>query len=149
MQNPTPRPLLERNPVTQRRHRHEVFWQITIPLLAGVLVLVGIILLAAGTDDLLFLGQEANVASIWLMAWTILILIIFFPLLILITYLVIRLIGVMPHFFKRGQDIGCQIQAFVSRTNDRLVQPILGINEKTAAVRALKNKLVGKKPNFD
>ena len=39
--NPPP-PVSARNPVTAERHRREVLWQITVPLAAGVVLVLAI-----------------------------------------------------------------------------------------------------------
>jgi len=41
--HPKPFILPERNPLTHARHRKEVFWQITFPLIIGALIVVGAI----------------------------------------------------------------------------------------------------------
>src|SRR4030043_1699288 len=104
MINPTPRPLLDRNPVTHQHPRSEVFWQITIPFLVIIGFVLLLLFLAFWPDDAQAISQEADVALIWLLVSIILATFIVLTLLPIITYAVIRMVGIIPPYFKDGQD---------------------------------------------
>lgn len=144
MENPTPRPLLERNPVTRQRHRSEVFWQITIPFLviAGFVLLL--LFLAFWPDDPQTISQEADVALIWLLTSIILASFIILTLLTVIAYAVIRMVGILPPYFKDGQDFFINVQGFVFHLDDRLVEPVLSLHQFGASINAIIGKLFGK-----
>ncbi len=144
MENPTPRPLLERNPVTRQRHRSEVFWQITIPFLVITGFVLLLLFLAFWPDDTQAISQEADVALIWLLVSIILASFIILTLLTIITYAVIRMVGIIPPYFKDGQDFFINIQGFVFHLNDRLVEPVLSLHQFGASINATIGKLFGK-----
>jgi uncharacterized membrane protein len=144
MENPTPRPLLERNLVTRQRHRSEVFWQITIPFLVIIGFVLLLLCLAFWPDDAQAISQEADVALIWLLVSIILASFIILTLLTIIAYAIIRMIGIIPPYFKNGQDFFINVQGFVFHLNDRLVKPVLSLHEFGASVNATISKLFGK-----
>ncbi|OGO28569.1 MAG: hypothetical protein A2Z16_07525 [Chloroflexi bacterium RBG_16_54_18] len=144
MENPTPRTLLERNPVTRQRHRSEVFWQITIPFLVITGFVLLILFLSFWPDDSQVISQEADVALIWLLVSIIFASFIILTLLTIIAYAVIRMIGIIPPYFKDGQDFFINVQGFVFHLNDRLVEPVLSLHQFGASVNAMISKLLGK-----
>ena len=59
-------PFRERNPITTQKHRHEVFWQITVPVTIGgvllLLIAIGVVVAYfAGTGDI---AKWADVSTI-------------------------------------------------------------------------------------
>ena len=144
MENPTPGPLLERNPITHQRHRSEVFWQITLPFLVVSTIPLLLLFLALYSNDAQKISQEADVALIWLLVFMIILSLIVLTLLSVLTYTLIRTIGFIPPYFKSGQDFVITIQMFVLHIDDRLVRPILGVHEFKASMDAVYRKVLGK-----
>ena len=145
MDNPTPRPLLDRNPITNERHRNEVFWQITFPLVIGSFIFVGLAVLGIWTGNAQVRSQEADASLIWMMTSVIVASFLFLIILSIFTYGVIRLIGILPQYSKRGLDVILQIQLRVCQMDDRLVEPILIFHEFVGSLRALKSNLTRSK----
>lgn len=144
MENPTPGPLLERNPITQQRHRSEVFWQITIPFLIVSAIPLLLLFFALYTDDAQKISQRADVALIWLLVFMVLLSLIVLTLLSVLTYTIIKTIGFIPPYLKSGQDFFTSVQIFVLHVDDRLVRPILSLHEFNASVSAAFRKVLGK-----
>lgn len=144
MENPIPAPLLERNVITHQRHRSEVLWQITIPFLVCSVFLVLLLFLALTPDKALSISQKADVAVIWLLVSVIFLYFIFLTMLVLVSYLVIRTIGILPHYFKDNQDLFMTIQTFFFQTDDRLTRPVIKAHEFGAYVSAAARKVLGK-----
>jgi uncharacterized membrane protein len=102
MEAPNKLILPERNPLTHARHRKEVFWQITIPLMIGillVLVAVTVVLLSA-THAATNLSRWADVSLIWLILPSLLIAFIFFIILIAFTYLITIVLKMTPPYAR-------------------------------------------------
>ena len=79
----------ERNPKTHATHRREVFWQITLPLIIGILLMVAAIvaIILSATQPVTDLERWAGVSLIWMILPS-----LFFALIIL----VISLVWYMP-----------------------------------------------------
>lgn len=144
MENPTPGPLLERNPYTQQRHRSEVFWQITIPFIVISVIPILFLVIALRTDDAQKISQRADVALIWLLVFMILLSLIVLTLLSVITYTIIKTIGFIPPYFKSGQDFVISIQMFVLHIDDRMVRPVLGMHAFKASASTAVRRVLGK-----
>jgi uncharacterized membrane protein SirB2 len=128
---------LERNPKTHALHRREVFWQITVPLVVGILVLL------AGVGAIVFftiqpvtdVGRWASVSLIWLILPSLIIALLFLALLAGLIYLVSFMSHRIPHYTLI-------IQLYVQQAKDKIGQllnlstePILRINSLWAAIR--------------
>ena len=135
MENPKKFILPERNPVTHSRHRKEVFWQITIPLMIGillVLVAVTVVLLSA-THAATNLSRWADVSLIWLILPSLLIAFIFLVILIGFTYLISIVLKMTPpyaHLLQQYFETGKSKIIFYS---NKITEPIV----KTRSVWAV------------
>ena len=65
---PPPAQPVERNPVTYQKHRNEVLWQITVPLVVGAIVILipAVLVLLASVTGISQLTKLAQVSLIWL-----------------------------------------------------------------------------------
>jgi hypothetical protein len=130
-----------RNPLTASRHHHETFWQITIPLLVGgliVLLLAGVIALGATAATQ---SQMADAAVIQL---TIPLFIAFGLLLVILLALVFGLFWLileLPTIFLRVQIFFLRVQLAVTRFDDRLVGPVLRAHDLGARGRGLRSAI--------
>jgi hypothetical protein len=128
---------LERNPKTHAQHRKEVFWQITLPIVIGVLLalaaLAGIIISA--TRPASELSRWADVSLIWLILpslfFALLILIVMIGLVVAFTYLlrlVPRYACILQDYFEMGKKI-------VSDIADKIVGPIIKFRGSWESIR--------------
>ncbi len=141
--SPEPVHLPERNPATYRRHRREVFWQITLPLIAGgALVLagaVGVIWAAAsGTDNL---GRWVSISLIWMIAPTLLVMAFFIVLLMAIAYGLERGLQVLPPYANRAQRAFTALYKRIRRLTDGAVEPVLRVHSWKAGLSALRRRV--------
>lgn len=134
-------PKRERNPKTHEIHKRETFWQITFPLILGLvfaLVLAVLTFVAATGDGRI--AQAADAALIFLiiplMMFTLISTIIFAA----IAFGVIKLNDVLPFYTKQAQDIFAMVRQQVQMGSDKAVEPILKIQSFFASVNALKRK---------
>jgi heme/copper-type cytochrome/quinol oxidase subunit 2 len=137
--NETQKP--ERNPKAQKDHKRETFWQITFPLILGVifvLILATLTFLAATGDGRI--AQAADAALIFLiiplMLFTLISTIIFAA----ITFGMIKLNSTLPFYFKQLQDVLVRVRQQVQMGSDKSVEPILKIQSFFASLKALKRK---------
>lgn len=129
--------LPERNPKTHAAHRKEVWWQITLPLVIGcllmMLVMAGVIWSAAGANP--ELRRWADISFVWLILP-----VLFFALLALgvvggITYLVSKLLGALPGYARLAQDGIATVGQKVGKATDALVAPLFKLKSWRAAAR--------------
>jgi uncharacterized membrane protein len=128
---------LERNPKTHAEHRREVFWQITFPLVIGILVLlaaVAVIILSA-TRPVTDVGRWADVSLIWLILPSLILALILLVLLIGFVYLISSLLRLIPRYalivqlyFEAGKNK-------VSQLSNLSIEPIVRMRSTWAAVR--------------
>ena len=124
-------PLQPRNMSTYLRHRKEVFWQITIPLVIGVVF----VLLLAVLTILLPAGKAstwADISIIWLITPMLIFGLIFGVILAALIYLVVRLIQELPFIAFRVQN-GLRLTGMrLRKVDNAAVEPFL----RWAAFRA-------------
>jgi uncharacterized membrane protein len=128
---------LERNPKTHAEHRREAFWQITFPLVIGILLLlaaVAVIILSA-TQPVTDVGRWADVSLMWLILPSLIFALILLVLLIGFVYLISYLLRLIPHYalivqlyFEAGKNK-------VSQLSNLSIEPILRIRAIWAAMR--------------
>lgn len=131
--------LPERNPKTHALHRREVFWQIIIPLLVGILLVaaaIGAIIFSA-LQPATGLDRWADVSLIWLIIPALFFALIVLVILIGIGYAITVLLRLLPRYarliqlyFEVGRDKASQI-------TDLLVAPIVKTHTAMAVVRQI------------
>jgi hypothetical protein len=129
--------LPERNPQTHAAHRKDVGWQITLPLVIGCLVLVlaiaGVIWAAASSNPQV--SRLADISLIWLILPALFFALLGLGVMIGITYLVSKLLGVLPGYARLVQDTFTNIYAKALKANNALVAPALKLKSWSAAAR--------------
>ncbi len=124
-QNPFVMP--EPNSKIHVQHRREVFWQITLPLLIGIILvlaaLAGILFVASG-----YLGgleRWADVSLIWLIIPTLFFAFLFLILLTGIVYAISMLLRVTPYYSHRVQFYFELGREKVNQVSNQVVEPFL------------------------
>ena len=135
-------PFRERNPITTQKHRHEVFWQVTMPVTIGGALLLAIaigvvVVYFTGTGDI---ARWADPSVIILIVPAMFIGLILIAISAGITYMVTRGLSEAPYFARRIQDITVLIALRVDKVSDASAEPFLRVHQFTAAVRALWRK---------
>ncbi|MGE5224358.1 MAG: hypothetical protein ACM3PY_18120 [Omnitrophica WOR_2 bacterium] len=130
-----------RNIEVQAKHRHEVLWQITVPFIVGLLIIiaVAISITVLGTGGLQ--RQVADVSLIWLLMPAMIFTLVLLLLLAGLTFAVIKLIEVIPRFAFKIQNILLMIKVYATKASDAVVKPVKTINGWGASLRALFRKL--------
>jgi uncharacterized oligopeptide transporter (OPT) family protein len=135
-------PFRERNPITTQKHRHEVFWQITVPVtITGVLLLliaIGVVVAYfANTGDI---AKWANTSIIILIVPAMVIGLILIAISAGMAFLVTSGLSEAPYLARRVQDITVLIAVRITKASDATVEPFLRIHQFTAGLRALWRK---------
>lgn len=130
-----------RNPLTHARHRREVLWQITLPLVLGslaVLIVAGLVVAlgAAGETSL-----WADVSLIWLLAPLLLACLLPLALLSGLAYAVVRLIAVLPGYARQVQDFFGYVGFRIAQAEDCLVEPLLRLQSGQASAEQLRRQV--------
>lgn len=130
------------NPVTQRKHRQEVLWQITLPLALGALLVLaaGAGVVYAGATQTGPVDRWASISIIWLIIPTMFLTLIFLVVTAGLAYGIIWLIGALPKYTRQIQDVFVLIDAQVRKAADAIVEPTLRVQSFTAGLRALRRK---------
>jgi len=138
---------MERNPKTHAEHRREVFWQITLPLVLGVLLILAVVgaIIFSVTRPVTDVGRWADVSLIWLILPS-----LFFALIILIVlagliYAITFLQRLVPRYTLIIQVYFEKARAKVSQLLNLSTEPILRINSIWAAIRYATER--GNKPS--
>ena len=131
----------ERNPKTHKDHKRETFWQITFPLILGVvfvLILAVLTFMAATGDGRI--TQAADAALIFLIIPLMLFTLISTVIFAAITFGVIKLNSTLPLYSKQLHDVLVRVRQQVQMGSDKSVEPILRIQSFFASLKALKRK---------
>jgi hypothetical protein len=128
---------LVRNPKTHTEHRREVFWQITLPLVIGILLVLAAVaaIIVSTVQPVSDVGRWADVSLMWLILPSLflafILLVILIGLIVLASYL-LRLIPpyalVVQLYIEQAKD---KISEFFNLT----VEPILRVKTIWAAAR--------------
>ena len=127
---------IERNPTTHAEHRKEVFWQITLPLLIGILVVVAatIGVIFAATQPESELRRWADVSVIWLILPTLLFTLIGMVILAGLVYAVSAVLKILPRYSVIALLYFETAKEKVSKISNQMVEPIIKARSSWAAV---------------
>ena len=132
----------EPNPLTQRKHRKEVLWQITAPLVIGALLVLaaGVGVVYAGASNTGPVDRWASISIIWLIIPMMVVALIFLAVTAGIAYGLMRLNSLLPIYSRQLQDLFVVIEARVRRAADAAVEPALRVRSAAAGLRAFRRK---------
>jgi len=127
---------LDRNPKTHAEHRREVFWQITFPLMIGMLlVLAAVAIILSAIQPVTDVGRWADVSLMWLILPSLFFALILLVLLVGFVYLISYLLRLIPHYalivqlyFEAGKNK-------VSQFSNLIIEPLLRMRSWWAAMR--------------
>lgn len=121
------KPLPPRNPVTTRKHRREVFWQITLPLLLGLFLIVALMVLAAlqAAGSVNFSRRFADISLLWLIAPNLFLSLLNLALLVGLAAAATLLLHKLPPYARLAQDAFARLALKTGQICDRIVEPVL------------------------
>lgn len=144
MENQTASPPVPRNPITQQKHRQEVLWQVTLPLVlgGGLILATAILAVWAGVSNRGDVSLWADISLIWLILPWLLFTLIFIAILAGLVYAVTKMIAGLPPLAYRIQGGFRRASVLVRSYSDRLAEPVLRANSAQARVKAFTRSLV-------
>lgn len=138
MQNTPP----SRNPQTQAAHRRESWLQIGLPLLLGILVVLGlagfVVVIASRGGNV---SQGADTSLIFILIPMLIIALVISTLLGGLIYLMAAALKALPPKFFVIQGFFYRVQDTVQNTSDKLVEPAMRTKSAVAAWGVIKNNL--------
>ena len=130
------------------RHRREKVWQILVPLIFGVLVILAVsvivILTAARSSAGGSVSQWADASAIWLILPVIMVAIFGILILIGLIYLIARIIKILPPYADLVQGYASLVAAKVSLVTRKIASPFITVESTTAGVKGFISALFGK-----
>lgn len=137
--NEIPKP--EPNPKTQAAHKRETFWQITFPLIIGLVfvVILGVLTVVAATGGGR-IAQAGNTALIILIVPLMLATIVFTIIFAAVAYGIIKLNETLPIYTRQAQDAFARVRQQVQMGSDKAVEPFLKTQSFFASLGAFKRK---------
>jgi uncharacterized BrkB/YihY/UPF0761 family membrane protein len=137
MDSPNKLLVPERNPLTHAKHKREVFWQIMLPMLIGVLLVltVAFLIIFTGPQSSSDLSRWADVSTIWLILPSLFITLIFLIILSSFVYLITVVLRITPRYALIVQLYFEIAKHKVSYYSNRITQPIIKTKGIWAVVR--------------
>lgn len=126
-----------RNPETTARFRKEVLWQITVPFILGVLIVVGgaVLLGYLGVGDT---AVWSDISTMWLLLPVFILGIIPLALSVGLIFLLTRALSILPAYAYQVQLVFARVRDVIRRGADRAVEPVLRLHSSSASVRSLR-----------
>ena len=129
-------PILPRNPITHQRHRREVFWQITFPIIIICVILLVLAILVTGLSAE-SASTWADISLIWMIIPALLIALLMMIFMAGGVYLTLWLIHNLPFYFFKGHNWFLLVDLRVGRIGDSLTEPFLRLRAWKAGAGAL------------
>ena len=131
----------ERRLMIQKKIRREVFWQITLPLLVGILLILALATWTIFTVvQVGSVRQAADASLVFLLLPTMAMALIPLVLLAGLAYGVIWMNRNFPAYLHQAQDAFEQVRDGVKQGADKLVEPLLKFKSNMAALGVFKRK---------
>jgi len=141
---PPPHPVIpkERNPLTHAKHRRETFWQITLPFILCVLLIVGLAVftIVMGIVQSQVRTTWSDIAIIWLILPGLGLVLLVAVFLAVVAYGVGQLLGILPGYARQVQNFFYLVQTRCKRVADQVVEPVIKISEAVGAMQSLWKK---------
>lgn len=137
-----PPALLERNPKTHKAHNREVFYQITMPLVFGIVTALLLAVLATQAT-VSAVSTWADISLIMMIIPTMIVAVLFVVLTAGTIYLMVKLLPLVPPYARFTQEWLAYISFRVRIGADKSVEPFLRVHSFVASVRAFRRNLRG------
>jgi uncharacterized Tic20 family protein len=134
--------IKDRNPVTRAAHKRQVLWQITVPFVAGILVILALAALtvASALGGGAVVSRWADISLIWLILPTMIFTLIFLIVVSALVYFVVKVIGVLPEYAYKAQEFLAKMRARLQAASDTAASPVIKTGGFFAALRVLFGK---------
>ncbi|MFO7972828.1 MAG: hypothetical protein R6U40_13920 [Desulfobacterales bacterium] len=130
-----------------QRHRREKIWQILVPLILGVLLILAVAVLVVLTATRSTAGgpvsQWADTSAIWLILPVMMFAVVGTLVLIGLIYGVAKMIEILPPYANLVQGYAGLIAAKVKLITRKIVNPIIAVESTKAGVKGFISALFG------
>lgn len=130
------------------RHRREKIWQIQVPLIIGILLILAVgvivVLTAARTSTGGAVSQWADTSAIWLILPVIMFAILGIMVLTGLIYLIARIIKILPSYADLVHGYAGQVAAKVSLVTRKIASPFIAVKSTRAGIKGFISALFGK-----
>lgn len=129
--------LPERNPKTHAQHRREVFWQVTLPLLIGIILLLAAVagVVYSATQPATELDRWGYVSLMWLILPTLFLALILMIFLAGLVYLVSQLLRLIPPYAHVAQQYFEKGKTKVAQLSNLSIEPVVRLRSYWAVLR--------------
>lgn len=129
---------------TIRAHRRQFIWQIILPLIVALALLVtGAIFVVIGGDSRARLW--ADISVIWLVAPALILALLGIVVLGFLVYAIARLLKATPRFTSKAQDIAQRISSGTRKAADTTVKPVLWVHQVGSVLETFLDTLLRRK----
>ncbi len=134
-----------RNPLTHAAHKREVLWQITVPLVALLVLCVGMsgLVIWSASASNPNLGRWADVSFIWLTPPVIFGSLIMLLLVGGMAFGIIKLIQVLPPYARLAQDFFLKVQVRAHQVSEQVAKPFIRAKGAAAGAQELRKQVGG------
>jgi hypothetical protein len=125
------------------KHRKDRVWKIIVPVVASVVLCIGLIVLVNiatfqwGGD----VARWAAISTMWIAIPTILSMLVFLAILAGLVYLMAKLLNILPTYTGKTQDLFYKIESYARRFADSAAKPIIFIDSIGAGI----NRIFGRR----
>lgn len=132
-----------RNPATQAAHKRQVLWQITIPFLLGLALILAVAVLASlsGPESASLYG---DISLIWMILPLLVVLLIGSVIMGGLVYLVVKMIHALPGLAYNVHNLVKIVQGRLTGVADMTVKPVYQIAGINATVTAVFKAILGR-----
>ncbi len=128
-----------------RLHKHQVFWQILLPVLLAVLLglVAGGLTIMAGLEAASRTRLWADISIIWLVIQLLILGVIFLAVLVVVIVGLVKLLQITPRFTSRGQELAGRVEAGTKKIAGGAVSPFIRIHQVGAVIDYVIKKALG------
>ena len=130
-----------RNPNTYASHRSEVFWQITVPVVVAVLLILGLVYLAVFPASANQDSVWADISIIFLIIPVLFVTILTLVVLVGSVYLTIWLIRELPFYFYQAYKWCVLVNDKIQAAGSLITEPFIHYQSFMASMSELGNKI--------
>ena len=123
--------------MTHTQHKREVFWQITLPLVFGILLVLAAVaaIIYSAIQPVTDLERWAGVSLIWIILPNLFFALIMLVIVIALVYAISMLIKIIPRYAYKLQHFFELVKGKASQLTNLMVEPILRLHSISAAAR--------------
>lgn len=130
-----------RNPQTQAKIRHDVIWQIGVPMGVATLVLVGLMVLIISAETAYLRSPLADVSLIFVLMPVLAVGLVVLAVVGGLIYGVMYGLRELPFLFKRVQDIVFLVRDYTKDYTGRAARVVIEAEAKVASAQTVAEKL--------